>query len=65
MDVHQVEEFYIYTNNKDIDFDAAQVVCDEYGYDFKIDGDTAVIETFYSESAAEELGQILEEKASI
>lgn len=65
MSIYQVEEFYIYINNKDIDFDAAKAACDEHGFDFVQDCDTAVIETFNSEGEAEEFHEIIKENASI
>ena len=65
MSVYQVGEFYIYTNNKDIDFSAAKSLCEEYGCDFNQDGDTATIETFYSEGEAIEFEELLSSKAAI
>ena len=63
MSVYQVDEFYIYTNNKDIDFSVAKSLCDERGCDFNQDGDTATIETFYSKGEAIEFEKLLISKA--
>ena len=65
MSVCQVEEYYIYINNKSHDFYEVKKVCDEHGVDFIQDGETAVVETFYSNGDAEEFESILESLAGI